>query len=148
MNLTSELLNQCGHLEIVEFLIAKGANIHQANNENQTPFWIAAWVWISCFFFRSFLYFFSYVCDINFAFFFSLSRKFETFNNNNFCGDRRKESKLPRSCWKGALTLIILFVVPLLFAWLVEYALFWFMFVKTIFDSCPHICLSFFFFKK
>ena len=35
------LMNQNGHLEIVELLFAKGANIDQVNRLGQTPLWIA-----------------------------------------------------------------------------------------------------------
>ena len=41
-------MNQNGHLEIVELLLAKGANIEHVNHLGQTPLWIAAYVWIYC----------------------------------------------------------------------------------------------------
>ena len=41
-------MNQFGHVEIVELLLAKGANIDQVNHLGQTPLWIAACVWICC----------------------------------------------------------------------------------------------------
>ena len=35
---------QNGHLDIVRFLIEKGAKVDQANNEAVTPLWIASQV--------------------------------------------------------------------------------------------------------
>ena len=42
------LMNQNGHFEIVELLLAKGANIDHVNDVGRTLLWIAAYVWICC----------------------------------------------------------------------------------------------------
>ena len=54
--------------------------------------------------------------------FFSLSRKFKTFNNLLY--DRGEGPKLPSSCWRRVPMSIRTSILKLLLAWLVEYALF------------------------
>ena len=45
-NSQPRLMNQNGHLETVELLLAKGANTDQVNQQGRTPLWIAVYVWI------------------------------------------------------------------------------------------------------
>ena len=52
------VFNQNGHLEIVEFLIENGAEVDQANKQNQTPLWVAVRVRMYCFFFSFSPFFF------------------------------------------------------------------------------------------
>ena len=42
------LMNQNGHFEIVELLLAKGASIDHVNHMGHTLLWIAVYVWICC----------------------------------------------------------------------------------------------------
>ena len=111
----NDLLKQKGHLEIVQFLIEKGANIDQVNYKKQTPLWIAAKVRIYCFSFSfSFLSFFC-VCVFFFAY---------LIHNIQCLRGRSKWSKLPSSYWRMMQMLIIQTVIWLFFATLVKYAIF------------------------
>ena len=77
------VLDQNGHLKIVEFLFDKGANIDQANCDSLTPLWIAASVWICyCFFF-----------------FLSFPLKSADINKSSCRSKMMIVSKLSSSCW-------------------------------------------------
>ena len=83
---------QYGHLEIVEFLFKKGANIDQENKDNQTPLFIATSVCI-------FLSFFPFLRQ-----------------SKSDHGDRKMIiKKFPSSCWRKVPILIKKFNVSLLF---------------------------------
>ena len=58
----NDLLKQKGHLEVVQLLIEKDANIDQVNYKRRTPLWIAARVQIYYCFSFSFSFIFSFVC--------------------------------------------------------------------------------------
>ena len=108
-------MNQNGHLEIVELLLAKGANIDQVDHTGQTPLWIAAYVWIYC-------CFSSYRICVCVCFFVCIQK----FKSN--ITPRKIVTKLSSSCWRRVPTLIEKMKTnSLLLAQLVKYALllFW-----------------------